>query len=525
MHYPWLVVIPPLLVLTLAFTTHRIVLSLFLGILSATFIFHDFSIVPAIKTALIRIWEKTDLQTLVSWDAFIHNDNLFIYLFLIMLGIIITIISVTGATRAYGTFVQKKLRDRRAAETSSLFLSLLFFIDDYLNVLMVGSIMPPVTDQFKVPRIKVAFFANAFSTALCIIIPFSTWGAYILRQIESSGISTGTGALISSSPLKIFVLAIPFAFYSFIIIAATFFIVRRKISYGPIYKYELIAEETGDLHGGKIFSKSQPSPDQAIPTDSSMIDFLLPIITLVVSVFIGLIVTNFSPPPALFIGGFTALAVTLPYFLMRGKLKISQLGNVFKEGFMLMASSLVLIALAWTFGGILTKDLATGEFLASKLLGTISISLLPILCFLVSTITTLTIGSAWGSLSIIIPIAIQIATSAVPGTHPLALSAIPVIIPVISAVLAGAASANGFSPIADIVVMASTCTRSHHIDHVKAQQLYIAPVFFGSCVAFFFAGQLMTYPLYLNAAISLIVGIAVTFGILFILNKRPVQGK
>ena len=519
MQNSWLVVIPPLIALTLSLATHRIVLSLFLGIMSATLIFHDFSIIPAIKTAATRLWETTEFANLFSWKAFLQSESLFIYLFLLMLGIIITIISTTGATNAYAAFVQKRLRSKKAAETSTLLLSLLFFIDDYLNVLMVGSVMPPVTDKFKVPRVKLAFFANAFAAALCIIVPFSTWAAYILRQLEHSGISTDgvPGVLIFETPFNLFIKAIPFAFYSFIIVTATFFLVRRGISFGIMHKYESIAEKTGNLFGGK----TEPQTKKGITLrHGSLIDFLVPIVLLVFGVFLGLFLTNFSSAPALFIGGLIALGFSLPYFLIRKKLLLTQLPSVFHEGIMLMFSSLIMITLAWTFGSILSADLLTGQFLASKLIGSISLFLLPMLFFIVAALTTLMIGSAWGSMGIIIPIAIPMVTAMYPGTSPLTLQAAPMVIPTLSAVLAGSVTGNVFSPIADIVVMASTSTKSHHIDHVKSQQMYILPIFIATCLAFLMSGLLISYPTHINVLVSLSTGILCACGIYTFLNKK-----
>ena len=521
MQNSWLVIIPPLIALSLSFATHRIILSLFLAIISATFIFHDFSIIPAIKTAGVRLWNTTEISNLSSWESFLQSENLFIYAFILILGIMITLISTTGATNAYANFIQKKLKNRKAAETSSLLLSLMFFIDDYLNVLMVGSVMPPVTDRFKVPRVKLAFFANAFAAALCIIVPFSTWGAYILRQLEHSGVSPdlGSGSLVLTSPLNLFVNAIPFAFYSFIIIAAAFFLVRRNISFGLMHKYESIAQETGDLYGGKPMEKKGLDEHAGNQSNSTIIDFLFPIILLVVAVFVGLYLTNFVAAPSLFIGGITTLTISLPYFLIRKKVAINQLSSIAKEGVMLMLSSLVVITLAWTFGTILTEDLLTGQFLASKLTGSINIMFFPLLFFVISTITTLAIGSSWGSLGVVIPIAIPMVVASYSGASPYLLGAVPIVIPTLSAVLAGAVTGNVSSPIADIVVMASTSTRSHHMDHVKSQQMYVAPVFFASCVSFLMSGLLISYPTYVNALVSLGVGIVTAFIIMTVLNS------
>lgn len=516
----WLVVLPPLLVLLLSFATHRVTLSLFLGIISATLIYHNFSIIPALKTAGMQILKKTQIANFLSWEAFTGSSSLFIYIFLLLLGVIITIITVTGASQAYGKFVQKRLRDRKGAETSSLLLSLFFFIDDYLNVLTVGSVMPAITDRYKIPRVKLAFFVNAFAASLCILVPFSSWAAYILMQLDASGVlpTITSETFIISSPLSLFVRAIPFAFYSIIVVATTFFIVRRNISFGPMHKQEKIAQETGNVFGGKPerSQKSQPSTAGSC----TMVDFLLPTLLLIATVIGGLFLTNFNAEPALFIGAITTLAIILPYFLVRKKLRISQLGKVFREGIDLMLSSLIVITLAWTFADILADFLGTGQFLASQLVGTVSLALFPLLFFVGTAATTLGIGSAWGAMAVMIPIAIPMLTTMHPATPPIPLESIAIAIPTISAILAGSVVGNILTPIADIVIMGSTSTQAYHMDHVKSQQAYILPIFLACCISFLLSGLLINLPLYANALLSLTAGMIASFSFVTLLDMK-----
>jgi len=523
MQNSWLVIIPPLLVLLLSLATHRVTLSLFLGIISATLLYHDFSILPALERAGTQLLKTTQIKNFLSWKAFIGSSYLFIYLFLLLLGVIIMTIITTGGTQAYSNFIQKKLRDRRGAETSSLILSLLFFIDDYLNILTVGCVMSSITDRYKIPRVKLAFFVNAFAGALCILVPFSSWGAFILMHLDASGVlpTITSETFIISSSLTLFMKAIPFAFYSFIIIATTFFIVRKKISFGPMYIQEKIAQETGNVFGGKperVRSKQADTLQIKSISDNTMVDFLLPIVLLVTTVFGGLFFTNFVPEPALVMGATTTLALILPYFLIRKKLRIKQLGHVFWEGINLMLSSMIVITLAWTFANILADDLATGQFIASKLIGAVSLTFLPILFFVATLITTLGIGSAWGAMAIVIPVAIPMLTSMHPASPPIPIEAITIAIPTISAILAGAVAGNILTPIADIVIMGSTSTQSYHMDHVKTQQAYVIPVVLASCISFLLSGILINIPIYANVFLSLSAGLIVSFSIFSLLD-------
>ncbi|MCK4518114.1 hypothetical protein KAT92_05015, partial [Candidatus Babeliales bacterium] len=412
MHNSWLVILPPVLVLLLAFSTHRVVLSLILGIASASLIFNDFSIIPATKTFFIRLWETIELGNFFSWQAFVGSSTLFLYLFLLFLGVIIALMTHAGGTQAYARFVEKRLHNQKSAETSSVILSSLFFVDEYLSILMVGSVMKPVTDRFLIPRAKLAFLVSAMAAPLCIIAPLSSWCAFIFIQLDRSGViaTPSSETLIISTPFQLFIKTIPFAFYSFIIIASVFFIIHKRISYGAMHKHEQTAQKTKNLFGGKP-ERVKQSKNVLSENNASLFSFLFPILTLVITVFVVLFFTNFVAPPALFIGATCSLIVSIIFFLATKKLSFKQLPAIFWEGIEFTIPALIIVTLALTFSEILKTDLLTGQFLASQLTGVLNLTLFPLIFFVATIITTLGIGSAWGAMSIMVPIAIPMLVS------------------------------------------------------------------------------------------------------------------
>lgn len=520
MYNPWLVIIPPLIVLLLSFLTHRVTLSLFLGIASAALIFHDFSLIPSIKTMWFRFIDTIEINSVLSWQTFVQNTSLFIYLFLFMLGILIIIIGKTGGTTAYRTFVQKKLKTKISAELSSLLLTLMFFIDEYLNILTVGSVMHPVTDKFKIPRAKLAFIINAVAASLCVIVPISSWCAFILAQLNNSGVlsSKTSETLILASPMSFFAGAIPFSFYSIIIIIATFFIVKKGISFGPMHKHETIAEKTGNLYAGKK-EKVTPAPE-VTNKNNSLIDFLLPIVVLVTIVIGSILLLQLNAPAALCLGSTVSLITSIIFFVLRKKLLVKNLFGYCVEGIKLMWQSIVVITLAWVFSKILTADLATGDFLASKLTGIISLQLLPLIFFVATTLVTLAIVSAWGSIALMIPIAIPMIISFSNVAAPVDLYTVKIALPTLAAILGGAVAGIQLSPIADITIIASTSTGAHHMDYIKTQQYYVIPIFVATCVSFLISGLLIHLPIYINTLISLSTGLTIAITTLTILNKN-----
>ena len=275
----WFVILPPLIVIIFATITRRVRPALITGIVSAALIVCDFNIISSIRLIATRFIEKTEITQLTSWSSIGTCYYLFMLAFLFIMGILITIMQRSGAAHAYGNFVMKRITSATGAERSSLMLSTLLFIDDYFPCLTIGAVMQPVTDLFKVPRAKLAVLVSFIAAPLAIIAPLSTWVAFILTQLRSSGISTHITAstLVAADPFTVYLHSIPYMLYVPIVIFSLWYMVSRHLSYGIIAQHEQIAQTTGNLFGGKPPLTKQ-SPEKQ-PT-STLVDFLFPIILL-----------------------------------------------------------------------------------------------------------------------------------------------------------------------------------------------------------------------------------------------------
>ena len=78
------------------------------------------------------------------------GDNINICIFLVLLGILVSLITKSGASRAYGEWAVKTIRSRRGASFATSFLGMFIFVDDYFNCLTVGTVMRPVTDKYSI---------------------------------------------------------------------------------------------------------------------------------------------------------------------------------------------------------------------------------------------------------------------------------------------------------------------------------------------------------------------------------------
>src|SRR5699024_2152053 len=118
-------------------------------------------------------------------DGALNTWNVYILLFVLLLGILTSFVSMMGGTHAFGEWMIKRVKTRAGAQIMTMFLGIIIFIDDYFNSLTVGPISRPVTDKHRVSRAKLAYVVDSTAAPISVIAPISSWGAYIIGLIGS----------------------------------------------------------------------------------------------------------------------------------------------------------------------------------------------------------------------------------------------------------------------------------------------------------------------------------------------------
>ena len=133
---------------------------------------------------------------------------------------------------------------------------------------------------------------------------------------------------------------------------------------------------------------------------------------------------------------------------------------------------------------------------------------LPAIIFLVAVFLAFSTGTSWGTFGILIPIV----TAIFPADSELFIIGI-------SACLAGAVCGDHCSPISDTTIMASAGAQIEHVRHVSTQLPYALTVAGISFVTYILAGLIQ------NPVISLVIGVLLTVGVLFILKVTVGKNK
>jgi tetracycline resistance efflux pump len=532
----WIVMLPPLLVLFIAILSHNVLLSLLSGIVIACVLVTQLDPLQAIYYAAKNILQETQLLNL--WAQNGEYDHLYTLGFLTILGILVQLMTHTGGIQACTRLIRSWLNNKRSAEKSSLLLSCFFFLDDYLNNLATGSIMQPITDLFSIPRAKLAYLIDSMSGALCLLIPASSWIAFSIMQLQSSGVSPETAgkSLILIDPLTMYIKTMPYLLYPWAITFSAWWVAQKGISFGTMYQHEREAETTGNLFGGKT-PLTRDSHTENVAKSSSLRSFILPLGTFLGAIpFMARWIATWSSfqhlklswPGALqhadvilqslFFSSLFALVVSSIYLLYKREISLFLLSRTSWSGVLLMKNSLMVLLLAWTLGSLLKNDLHTGEYIARTVIDAVPLAILPVALFITSTLITASTGSSWGTLTILLPITVPLFAALAHEATPLLPEAIPLLFPLLGALFSGTVSGGHFSPITDTTVMASSSAGCYHIDHVKTQMAYSIPALISSMLGFVLLAVL---PSTITSLIAvLVIVLCMTAGILLIRNQR-----
>lgn len=488
--------LPPIIAIGLALITKEVYSSLFIGILSGAILSAGFSFTGVMDNVV-----KVGLISSVA-------DNAGIFVFLIELGIVVALVNRAGGSRAFGEWAKTHVKSKVGAQLCTFVLGIFIFIDDYFNCLTVGSVMRPVTDKHKVSRSKLAYLIDATAAPICMIAPISSWAAAVSQYAQD-----GQG-------FKLFIMAIPFNFYSLLTLVFIVALVLMKFDFGPMRKHEFNAEH-GDLFSGERIANDVDEPC----TKGRVFDLIIPIALLIVScvfalVYVGGIfegksfIAAFADTDAFVAlpwGGLIALVVSIIYFAARKVVSVSDSMKSVPKGFIAMVPAILILTFATGLKNM-TSTLGAKFYVGDLMHGAAAgfTSFLPAIIFLVACLLAFATGTSWGTFGILIPIVTAMFGD---GDMLLMIS--------MSACLAGAVCGDHCSPISDTTIMSSAGAECEHLNHVTTQIPYAVTVAAISFVMYVFAGlmQMVIHNFAIMVILSLVVGAALTVGTLFVIKK------
>ena len=488
--------IPPVVAIGLALITKEVYSSLFIGILVGGIFAADFSFEGTVKHVL----DGGIVKVLTD------SANVGILVFLVILGVIVSMMNKAGGSAAFGEWAGGKIKGRVGAQLVTIILGVLIFIDDYFNCLTVGSVMRPVTDRHNISRAKLAYLIDSTAAPVCIIAPISSWAAAVSSYVEGK------------DGFAIFIQAIPYNFYALLTIVMMVAITVMKIEYGPMRMHELNAVK-GDIYTTPDRPYADAESEKKENVKGKVIDLVFPVLALVVCCVIGMIytggffsgtdfVTAFSQCVAsdgLAIGSFFGLIITIALYSVRRVLRFRECMDCIPDGFRAMVPAILILTFAWSLKAMtdtLGADVFVSELVKSSAGG--FMNFLPAIIFLIGCFLAFATGTSWGTFGILIPIVVAVFENSNPT----------LMIISISACMAGAVCGDHCSPISDTTIMSSAGAQCNHVNHVSTQLPYAVTVASVSFVTYIIAGFVQT------AWIALPAGIILMMLVLLVIRKK-----
>ena len=457
--------LPPIIAIIFALKTKEVYISLLIGIISGTLLLTNFHLIESMNLLF---------ETVVHCLS--KESNIGILIFLVMLGMIVTLMSKSGGSQAYGRWAKKKIKSSKQSLFSTFILGVVIFVDDYFNCLTVGSVMREITDEFKVSRAMLAYIIDSTAAPVCIIAPISSWAAAV------SGYTKGDG-------FQLFLNTIPFNLYALLTIVMVCYVIFSEFHIGKMKKHELAAKN-GDIHFGDDSYANHE--EMEINQNGKVSDLILPVIVLIFSCIIGMIYTGgffdgkdlisaFSQCDAsrgLVYGTFFTLIFIFVLYIPRKVVSYNEFVECIPEGFKAMVPSILILVLAWSLGDIVSNQLQAGAFVYQMLQSaSISTAILPACLFIVGAFLSFSTGTSWGTFGILIPMATSLFSE---GSTMLVIA--------IASILAGAVCGDHISPISDTTIMASTGAKCNHLYHVTTQIPYALIVASACIIGYLVAG-------------------------------------
>ena len=443
--------VPPILAIVISLITKEVNLSLFVGI---------------IVGALLYTGGNLFSTATVTFDIMSNKvqGNMGVLIFIILLGMIVHLMNMSGATHKYAQWASKHLKTKKQSLLATMALGIIIFVDDYFNCLTVGTVMRPITDKHKISREKLAYIIDSTAAPICIIAPISSWAAAVSSSLPDGSAIDG---------FSLFMKTIFCNYYSWFSLGLVLLTTMFAVDFGKMRKYEI------DTMKGEGVHTSNESTF-VLKHSGKVIDLILPVIALIILSIVSMLYTgglysgeasgvgeafaNCDAITGLAMGALYTVAFLAILYLPRKIVTPKQFLDGLIEGFKNMVPATLILVFAWTLSGVCGGDyLNAGGFVANVVKNhDITLNMMPAIFFVVALLLAFSTGTSWGTFAILLPITVSVFGDQMTS----------LMVMTTAAVLGGSVCGDHISPISDTTILSSTGAGCNHINHVESQMQY-----------------------------------------------------
>lgn len=434
-NYGLITLLPPIIVIVFAMVTKRTFEALILGGISAYVIISGMGFFTNYMDAVYGV--MTD------------SGTVWIILACGLFGSLIAILEKSGGAIGFSKFIARYATTPKKTLMASYIMGILIFVDDYLNVLAIGTSMKPLADKQKVPREMMAYVIASTGASDCTVIPFSTWVVFyaglfaaIPELAEYGAVGTGMGMYYHM---------IPTIFYGWTCLLVVPLVILGVIPLvGPMKKAYQRVESTGMVYSTDSARYNKDSEEGNQP-EGSLWFFLAPILLLV---FVTIYTSD------LLYGVLAGILLAMVMVIANRKMRFIEVSDAIFTGFGSMIQMLAIIVAALTIKTAM-DDIGLPQYIIEAVLPYMTPALFPAITFIIVAGLAFITGSNWGIPAVCVPILM-----------PLALAGDANVILTASAIVSGGVFGSHACFYSDCTVLTSQATKIEVMEHNLTQIPY-----------------------------------------------------
>ncbi len=476
MNNTWLSILPPIITIVVAIWSKKILPSLLLGLVVGSYLLNP-SIIGGLETAIENIIKILS-----------DKDNLQVLLFLYLFSGLIALVRNAGGITAFSTWVSKYVKSEKGVIFTLWALIPVTFIDCAFRIIGSGSIIRNIAGKNKVSKDRIAFMINNTASPVIELIPIATTFVGFNIANINQGLKAA-GVLDKKSAYSVLLHAIPFEFFSIVVLIITFFSIYFQWKKPSVEKgmQHTSKKPIGEMNMAMTMDDSKPEIKPRI------INLAIPMLTVIFFSFfffwyfgktkdgtnaiLSEIITATDPNKAMLMALFASIIITgFVYSFQKYSLK-KMTADIISGGNELM-NILAILVVAWSLGAV-SQELNLSSFIQQQIGNSLPVWSIPASLFIISSVVTYFIGEGWAAASLIMPFAISIAVTS--G------SAIPICV---AAVITGGTFGDVTSPVAGMTNMASNEAGADHMQYLKYASPYNFTAFALAALLFLIFGYI-----------------------------------
>ncbi len=394
-----------------------------------------------------------------------NADFIWICQIVILIGVLFELFRRAGVMRTLATRFASARGGRRRVLVTTWGMGFLI-VDDYFSPLLTGAVMRPMSDAARISREKLAFLLDSTTASVCILVPFTAWGAYLASLIAAQG-----GPVASTDQaLTVFIQAIPWNLYPIIMLATALAVAIGLIpDIGPMRTAEVRALETGQVlrPGARPLAgdEQQTTMDESglAGTPSLLLELLVPV-ALLIGYGAWTLISNGSVQIV------EAFLLATSYLLLalavrRRLTSVEDVASTVVQGASNVMPALLIVSFAYALNAA-TVQLGASQVIVDLFADGLNPNGLVAATFLIAALMSFATGTSWGTFALMMPLSLPLAYEFSGG------ELTSLVYQTVAAVAGGGIFGDHASPVSDTSVLSSVGAGSDHFDHVVTQLPY-----------------------------------------------------